>query len=144
MKITIKGKEYGLHWGLGAFESAGQVYDMDANFLFLEAIARDYEHNEDGSIKSIGKEIGINKEIVLGGVINWCEENDVKFDFTVKNFTNAFNDFSKELRKEILEDFKKSIYNGEVVEDIYNEIISKYNTNTETTEPKKKARTTKK
>lgn len=144
MKITIKGKEYGLHWGLGAFESAGEVYDMDCNTLFLEAIAREYEYNEDGGIKSIGKEIGIHKEAVLGAVINWCDENDVKFDFTVKNFTNAFNDFTPELRKEILEDFKKSIYNGRIVEEIYNEIISQYNTSTETKEVKKKARTTKK
>lgn len=144
MKIKIKGKEYGLHWGLGAIECASEVYKIDGNLLFLHAIDRDDEYNDDGEIIKLGAERDINKEIVLGAILNWCEENEVKVDFSVKNFTNAYNDFDQETRDELKRLFKKSIQNGKVVEDIYNDIIAKLEASAKGSGTKKKGRTTNK
>lgn len=143
MKITIKGKEYGLHWGLGAIECASEIYEIPENTLFLESISRDYDI-EDNEIKSIGKEYGVIKEVVLGAIVNWCDENDVKVDFTPKNFTNAFNELTVDDRNTLLIEYKKSIYNGRVVEEIFDEILSKHVVKEDTNKVKKKARTTSK
>lgn len=143
MKLNIKSKEYGLHWGLECFKIASEIFSISRDVLFSDSIYREYEFNDDGSIKSVGKDIRVREEVIFGALINWCNENNEKFEATPSNFVNAYNDFTKEQQQEILESFKKSMYVGEVVEDIFKELLSKIPKKEEAETVKKKASTRK-
>lgn len=146
MKLTIKGKEYGTHWGLGAFESASDIYGINENDLFLDSILREVVRDDEGAITSVGEEFGVSKQALLGAVVNWCDENNETVEFTPKQFTNFYNDLTQADRDGILVEFKKSIYNGKTVESIFDDILKLYSATSEEVEAKvvKKKATTRK
>lgn len=135
MKLKIKSKEYGLHWGLGAIKSGAEVFGINEDALFLDSIIREYEYNDKGEVEKVGKDLRVRPELVFGALLNWCDENDEKYDGNVTNFYNAYNDADQ---LAILEDYKKSKYNGKVVDEIFNEMLAKF-PKIESDEPKKKA-----
>lgn len=117
MKLTIKGKEYGLHFGLGAMEMAADIFERDPGDIFANSIVL-----ADDTLDKMD----ISKEFVFGALLNWCDENDVKYEGTYTNFRNVFNELTPDVKKELLSIYRKSIHNGRVVEDIFDEIIATY------------------
>lgn len=117
MKLTIKGKEYGLHFGLGAMEMSADIFERDPGEVFANSIVLADDTMD---------KMDISKEFVFGALLNWCDENDVKYEGTYGNFRNAFNDLTADVKKELLALYRKSIHNGRVVEDIFDEIIATY------------------
>ena len=115
MKIEIKGKEYGLHWGLGAIELASDVTEKTKDELFYNSLL----------VNSEMKVTAVSHEVMFGALLNWCEENDQKYDGTYINFVNAYNDLGKERHLEIVEIYKKSNYVSATVEEIFDEILAK-------------------
>lgn len=140
MQVTINDKSYGLHWGLGAFEIASEIFDFSADFIFNNAVI--YEQ-KDGEI-NFDNPLMVANQAVFGAIINYCEQNDEKLDLTYAKFRNAYNDFDLELQKEILEDFKKSKYVGHVVSDLLDEAMAKLSGDkkSDVSEPLKKNKAT--
>lgn len=135
MKLTIKGKEYGMHFGIGASEMAAEVFGQDPNDIFFNSLMVDKDL----------KPISPSTEIVFGAIINWCEENGETVDFTYTNFRNAYNDLSLDKRGELLKLYQSSMHNGRVVSEIFEEILATYEqANKKEEEPKKKVTRTKK
>ena len=115
MKIEIKGKEYGLHWGLGAIELASDVTEKSKDELFYNSLL------VNGEMKATA----VSHEVMFGALLNWCDENDIKYEGTYRNFVNAYNDLGKDRHLEIVEEYKKSNYVSATVEEIFEEILSK-------------------
>lgn len=136
MKLTIKGKEYGMHFGIGASEMAAEVFQEDVNDIFFNSVLIDLKTR---------KPLSVSNELVFGAVINWCDENEVKAEFTYTNFRNMYNDLDMKTRGEILELYNKSMHNGRVVSEIFDEILATYEeSNKNEEEPKKKVTRSKK
>src|SRR5690606_2383158 len=130
MKLKIKGKEYGLHFGIGATEIASSVFEKEEDEIFFNSILIDLETKE---------QLGVSRELVFGAVANWCEENDEELGFSYRNFLNAFNELSPDAHKEILSVYKKAYHNGRVVEEIFAELLAAFEKDEkEDDKPKKK------
>lgn len=130
MKLKIKGKEYGMHFGIGATEIASGVFEKDEDDIFFNSVLINMETKE---------QIGVSRELVFGAIVNWCEENDVEVEFSFRNFLNAFNEISPEVHKEILSAYKKAYHNGRVVEEIFAELLAAFEKDgNEEEKPKKK------
>jgi hypothetical protein len=140
MKLTIKGKEYGLHFGIGAAEIAADVLSteekpIDANDVFFNSVLIDLQ---------TGGQQGVSLALLFGAVLNWCDENDVKYEGTFSNFRNAYNEFSPEYQKEILAEYRKAYHGGKLVGEIFDELLKSYETNKPTESSKKKVTRSKK
>ena len=130
MKLKIKGKDYGLHFGIGATEIAANVFEKEEDEIFFNSILIDLETKE---------QLGVSRELVFGAVANWCEENDEELGFSYRNFLNAFNELSPDAHKEILSVYKKAYHNGRVVEEIFAELLAAFEKDEkEDDKPKKK------
>lgn len=140
MKLTIKGKEYGLHFGIGAAEIAADVLSteenpIDANDVFFGSLIANLE---------TGEQMRVSLPLLFGAVLNWCDENDVKYEATFNNFRNAYNEFTPEYQKEILAEYRKSYHGGKIVGEIFDELLKSYETNKKEEPSKKKVTRSKK
>lgn len=136
MKLEIKGKEYGFCWGLGAFEIASEIFEVNADSFLYDSLF--YTVTDDKV--DYKNPIRVRQETVFSSIVNWCEDNEEKVQFTYKQFVNVYNNLSSEQHLQLVSEFKKSIYLGKLVEELLNEALAKI---TEPTpkEPVKKKQT---
>lgn len=123
MQVTIKNKEYGLHWGLGAFEIASEVFEIPADVLFMDSLM--YKLKDDVDEIDYEKPLRVREQVIFGAIVNHCEENDIAVDFTYSQFRNAYNEFDEETHTKLISEFKKSKYVGKVVSELLDEAMSK-------------------
>lgn len=133
--MKLREKEYGLHFGLGAFEIASEIFDVNADLLFSDSMLYKMV-DEKPDYKN---PVMVRKEVVFGALVNWCEDQNEKLEITYSQFRNEYNDFTEEQHKEIVNQFKKSKYVGKIVEELLEEVLAKMTEPSEPTQKKKKA-----
>lgn len=139
MQITIKDKQYGLHWGFGAVLIASEVLEKDADSIFFNSIF--FSLDDKGEL-DLNKPVSVSSDILFGAITNWCLDNEVSQDFTYHQFINAFNEFDENFQEIIAKDYYASKYKGKVVESIFNEMIAKSTDDNSAKEPVKKKKVT--
>lgn len=111
MQLNIKGKDWKLVWGTGAFEQACNELDMSFEEL-NEAL---FTGN-----------VSIGNRFAYCALQNGAEIEDKTLDFNYKTFLAWFDEQEEGIGMEISNDFLKSKYLGKTMEDRYNEVIERY------------------
>lgn len=108
MKLTINGKEYGLHWGLGAIEIYCDTMNCDIDGLDKAIISE----------RVIDKLKAINN-LTLAAIQNWCELKEIDFDLTYRGFQSWLSEQSQSIADNIIADWKQSNIAGKTVAEYY-------------------------
>lgn len=112
MKITIKDREYGLSWGLGAIELYCDRMNCDIDDLELAI----------GSSKSIDRTKAICN-LTICAMQNWAELHEIEFNISYREFQEWLNIQPQDTANNIIEDWKKSMYFGKTIgEHLFGEI----------------------
>ena len=123
MQLEILENQVKFEWGLGCFEIAAELLKLDT----VEEV-----------IFSVGNTATMSK-VAYAAIQNWYEIEGKEIPFNVRQFQNWLDKADEETGKLIVEDFMNSHYQGRVMKQRYEDLVSLLNTTEE--EPKKKTTT---
>lgn len=102
MKITIKGNEYGLQWGMGAIELYCDAMDCE-----IEGLDKVYMPNREQ-----GKAL---TNLILAGLKNHAELNNEDMPVTYRELQAWIDDTEQDTFKAVMDDWNKSKYLGKTI-----------------------------
>lgn len=104
MTISIKGKEYPYHFGMGAIELYCNAMDCDIEGLSMI----DSATSRIGNVRAI-------TTLILSAVQNGCEINRVPFDVSYREMQVVLDEMDQPDFNDIMENFAKSKYLGKTM-----------------------------
>lgn len=135
MLLTIEGKQYGLEWGMLAFENLEDKIDKSGAEI-ISIIIDEIAHGRDRTLRKLTYE----------AVKLWCRKEGVSCDLTEFDFANWLDrePQGSESVKHILESFHASWYQGKQINQWIEDIINLFMQSVEAdesaiTKPKKKS-----
>lgn len=123
MKLEVLGNNVNLVWGLGCFEISANLLNVDTveEVMFL-----------------VGNTANMSR-VAYAALQNGAEIEGSSLNFNVRQFQNWLNEQPEQVGVDIVEDFMKSVYQGRIMKDRYDDIIASLQSDDDVKpEPKKK------
>lgn len=115
MKLTVKNKEYGLSWGMGAWELVCDKLGCDMFAIELGVLTNDQKY--------------LN-HMAYAAIRNWCKINeddeDAEPDFSYRVFLDWMDNAPQEIADKIADSFMKSMFKGRTMEAHFNLLLERY------------------